>query len=206
MMSQPIHIKKALLEAFVDGELTAHERKQVEAHLSECEECGGFYHQYKEERALLQMTLQQDTARVSDEIDWAAFEAQVMRRVAPLVPTPIATPPTPSIRWTRRLFSWLKAHPGWLLASGATVGILLLFSVPYLDPGPSDKDANVIVERVTKSKTARVSVLQSKVQGTNSPMTVIVVREPPAEPSATHPSRRAPQPERHTPQPRERKK
>lgn len=193
------HITQAQLEALFDEELPFEEHDALFSHIKGCEVCSAHYLRHDEEQQLLQQALQHTIQAATASVDWDAFGAQLQAELA-LVPTPeracidepaemaiapaiemperqnaIQAPSTPGLPWWREMVEWVRLHPSFWLAAAATAAVVLMLSLPWLDPGPQPK-ADVLVERIVKSKNAKVSVLRRKGR-----MTLIVVQEPPSE-------------------------
>lgn len=80
-------------------------------------------------------------------------------------------------QWATDLWLWAKHHPGVTMSCVAVMGIVVVFAVPYFDPGPKH-DHDVVVQQVANIDTAQVAVLQAKNKSTGKQMTVIVIDEP----------------------------
>jgi anti-sigma factor RsiW len=108
-----------LLSAYVDGEVSARERAQVEMHLSGCAECRD---RAQDLRALSEAVAEQLDA-CAESVDFASFADQVMRRV---------TPERPGLLERLRV-AWseiLTYHRIALVSSLATAAVTLAIAVP----------------------------------------------------------------------------
>lgn len=201
----------------MDGELAASEQTQIEQHIDTCEACCTLVERHMEEQSVLALAHQEMIQAVTETIDWDAFSLRVADQIAeqathqmapvmsiadalsvseavsepqcveePALALEEASQNTSTSSWLQNTVDWIRSHPTVLLASTATAGIFLLFALPMLDPGPSN-DKDVVVDRIIKTKTARVSVLQTKNKTTGHSMVIIDVKEPPSAQDSLEP-------------------
>jgi len=116
--------------AFVEGELAPHARRQVEAHLAECEACA-------RQAALVKETLGRVRALPEPEVGdgfWADFQTAVRQRIA------AETPPRPP--FLRRAATWLGGcswlQPAPALSAAAILAVLMAIGVLRSPRGPRD--------------------------------------------------------------------
>jgi anti-sigma factor RsiW len=69
----------ASLSAFVDGELSARERQEVERHLGTCADCSGRVADLRAESGLVRVGMEM----LADQVDFSDFAQKVMARVQP---------------------------------------------------------------------------------------------------------------------------
>ncbi len=178
-------ITRKKLEAFHDGELTPHEREQIDRQIETNEQVRALYDEVCFEQLLVQQTLQEQSDVASQDIDWDTFGQQITDQMVAIQPQagavctrPVeSTTPTPSL-WDaiQQVSTWLRRRPGLLLSGVAMCGIVMVVGMQYLDPGP-DPANDTVVEKIVSSNTAQVAVLQTNVPSGQA-ITVIVVDEP----------------------------
>lgn len=175
------------MEAFLDGELTLSEQREVQTFLEENPEELAHFEALKADQSLIQDALRARADEAMASIDWDQFSNRVMEQVA-LEEAPC--PVQPSLHhvedeagtsgWMSRLrnmMQWVRLHPGLSLSCVAMAGVLMIVSFTFMDPGPNP-DNTVLVEKISNIKTAQVAVMQSKNKATGKNMTIIVVNEP----------------------------
>lgn len=218
-MYESSHLSHATLDALFEGRLSDEEILACESHMDQCTGCSALaeehLHQLEAPVFDEQLPLMQLLEETTKSIDWKAFQVQLDEQLQLVpkaessyctteFPSEIAAPqpPQPSL-WTQML-SWVREHPGLMLASFATAAVLLLFFlVPQIDPGPKPNAGLAEIEGIFKEeKTAQISITQSRNKKTGKPMTVIDVKEPPLvgqplhDPSDVTPRKRVPQPKK----------
>lgn len=171
------------MEAFLDGELTPSEQRELQALLQSEPDLQSELSGLQQEQSLVQGALKARTDEAIASIDWDAFSNNVMAQVAleeaPVAPAKTETE-TQSTSWfgsLQNLLQWVRLHPGVSLSCTAMAGILMIVSFTFMDPGPNP-DSTVLVDKISNIKTAQVSVMQSKNKATGKNMTVIIVNEP----------------------------
>ena len=173
------HENQIMWEAFLDGELEPQEASALEAQLENDPQLQEAVAQLQEESGLLRHHLREEVNVATDLVDFDQFYAQLSSQIEaqtsfePSIPVQEESTTSLFAQW----FGWFQSHPGISLAFASAVAVAVIFSLPFLDPGPDANDC--IVEKVTSDKASQVAVLQTKNSATGQRMTVIVVNEPP---------------------------
>ncbi len=192
------------MEAFLDGELTLSEQREVQTFLDENPDDLALLEALKADHSLMQDALRARTEEAMASIDWDQFSTRVMEQVArEEAPCPVQANlrnvevEETSTGWITRLrnwMQWVRLHPGLSLSCVAMAGVLMIVSFTFMDPGPNP-DNTVLVEKISNIKTAQVAVMQSKNKATGKNMTIIVVNEPIFDDNSVSPSnKRRPHP------------
>jgi anti-sigma factor RsiW len=139
----------SMLSPFVDGELTADERKQVERHLSECPDCTGRTADLRAESGLVRVGLEM----LGDDVDFAALTQKVMARLTP--------DKAPLLERLRLSMSELFTYQRGLMvgAMGTAAGVAVALVALVARPGTPEGYANerMALHSVTIDESAHVA-------------------------------------------------
>lgn len=220
-MFSKLTIRRQILEAFLDEELSPPEMQNVAELIEQEESVRLLFEDVQFHRILTKEALHDKIEAETSRIDWDAFSqtlyhkldqesvawasspmesssrsssmSELQSRVLTVVPGQSATSEASSSpSWggvsvfLSSFWTWVRQHPGMAMAYGATMGILVVLLIPFLDPGPKS-DPDTVVQKIANIETAQVAVLQAKNNSTGKNMTVIVIDEPTQDISPTSP-------------------
>lgn len=156
--------QEARIQAYVDGELSRQERKELALHLDQCDLCRQALLELKRLTAWADEALAEsfaplpEEAKIDVEQAWSRFEAKLRERTADasaaIEPTQpietIATPPQTKRSW----FSMAKTYQKWIAGTAAAALVVSVLTIPQVQAAA---DGLLSIFRVNKVEMVKVT-------------------------------------------------
>lgn len=153
-----MNCQESRIQAYLDGELSREERKELARHLEHCTQCQTTLAELKRLEAWVDDAIHDALApipeasiRIDVDAAWAAFEAKRSARStsAPQREVQAETPvPTTQVPRTRGWSSMTKAYKKWIAGSAAAVMVIGALTIPQVQAATNDLLQLFRVEKV----------------------------------------------------------